>query len=203
MNDKMKLAEKLYDAVGGIDDHLVQEAGAPFRKRRSRTVLKAVLLAAIIQTLVIALLVGAISAAMFITDERKGDAAKDSGSDDAETLPGVISVTKASKENVDLTSGNCAVIIQYPDREECTVIAVTERRMNSLLEMYEREERAASDNSYDEVRIWLCDKNGFVISPHLKRSNGNVGYAELFDYSPEMSLSRELTQTLDRMTGRE
>lgn len=207
MNDKTKLAEKLYDAVGGIDDRLIQEADAPFRRKRSRTVLKVILIAAAVQILIVAMLVGTVVAAMSVglgnTNLPDGNNDGSHVGDEDTGVPGVISAASVAKDDIDLFSGDYSVIIQYDDLEECTVIKVTESKMNSLMYLYRTEESARPDSSYDGVKIWLCDRNGAVVSPHLKVSDGNVGYGELFDYSVEISLSHELTQAIDRMTGRD
>lgn len=49
------------------------------------------------------------------------------------------------------------------------------------------------------IRVWFCIDNGITISPELKASNGNLGYGDIFDYSPEIIPSTILIDRLDML----
>ena len=52
-----------------------------------------------------------------------------------------------------------------------------------------------------DYSVWICYGNGEIVSPQLKNSAGNIGYCELFEYSPEIEPSKEFVDLLDELVN--
>lgn len=95
-------------------------------------------------------------------------------------------------ESPDLFDGTPRLLWETADGVLCGV-----KLSNSELEHLNREQ-GKGDQIGDaaleaEIKVWISYGNGLVISPYLEDSPGNVGYGELFDYSPEIIPSSAVT----------
>ena len=200
-NKKIK-AELLFDAIGDIDDRLIQEAQAPFVKTApsKRYNLKAIIALAATLSIVIGML-GAFAVSKFIgnlIESTLNDKADEGESSqifesslsqtllDASDMP---SVSKCDADEIDFFDGNTSIIWKASEQNEYCVFTLTSasdvtRLKNELSKVKEDISPENTENTLCEV--WVTFGNGTVVSPYLKNSAGNVGYAELFEYSPEV-----------------
>lgn len=218
MRDTRRAAEYLFDEIGGIDDSYIaaaQSAG----KTKARMPFRAGLVAAaavlvMTVTLVIpmGLYVGGDKEASDdgIYDQAIGtkptyDGNQHGPADSAEdvanstqslyTLDGVLNVSQDSfyvGDTLDLFDGTPKLLWQASDGVLCGVnLSAAE------LEHLDRESGRGEQIGYTEleaeIQVWISYGNGIVISPYLEDSPGNVGYGELFDYSPEIIPSSAVT----------
>ncbi|MBQ8140216.1 MAG: hypothetical protein IJ038_00785 [Clostridia bacterium] len=211
MNDRMKKAEYLFDELGLIDDAIVAQA-AEYNKHSSvgvsrfrKTVIAAAAVMVFAMVFTGTLLIG------FLRDRL---APRDEGSDDgvsavySESLSDALYKAETSGiaeectlESVDLFDGTARIIWRREGGEYYAIsLAGAEKRARltrAVEAAYSNSESVSDGGSSDEVSVWISMGDGSVISPYLKKSDGNVGYGELFSYSPEIIPSSELTKLVD------
>ena len=111
---------------------------------------------------------------------------------DTETL-------KVSAEDVQLFGGAPSVIWKYSDEETYRVSPISRSEAERLSSLLERDKGQRIDRETTESRldgVWIATGDGRVISPYLERTDGNIGYGELFEYSPEYEPSEEFSEYL-------
>jgi hypothetical protein len=89
--------------------------------------------------------------------------------------------------------GGCGYVVwQYADSTElCVSRALSETELSRLTHSVGDGTSVGEQSPTLSCRVWLILGNGEVISPYLKESAGNRGYAELFDYDAELIPSEE------------
>ena len=208
--DKIKNAELLFDAIGCIDDRLIQEAQVPpaSAAQPKRTNFAAIIALAatlsltvmILSTILIAKVVGGI---------KKDSVPDDSGiSSDVETsasldhvlincAPDAVVVDDA--EDIDFFDGNAKIIWQIDGESSYRMVTLTSKYDASALKkrLEQADQSTPADTENTQCDIWITFGDGKVVSPHLKKSAGNIGYAELFDYSPEIVPDEHLTALIN------
>ncbi len=192
--NKREKAQRLYDAMGFIDDILVYEA-LTYKKQRSSFSLQR------LSVVLTALMLCVISVIVI----RSGTLNKDSDNEPNDgpdsfslTLEKVLSDAQgeyfAKAEDIDLFDGQSKFVIYDGERyKEIPISASAAKVMQSF---------SHSGSAYipDTVlRIWLCDGQGLVISPCLKLSQGNIGYNTLFDYAPEIEPSAAFSEYVNTL----
>ena len=180
----MSLGDILYDVIGGISDIYVTEAALPFKRRSGIVTVRRVLLIAATIALSFVMLFALI--ANLGKEDKKQDSAVTPASNSVVMPEGVEMRTKP-REEINLFSGSPLLIIRKHGQEDFTVITLKKYEYESLTNIggfADAEEGA--DLGYE---VWVCDGNGVVFSPCLKLSAGNLGYGEIFDYSPEVIIS--------------
>lgn len=208
-------AEKLFDAVGMIDDRLIAEAaelrGAvahPSTRKRSFLRRYAVSLTAL---LLVFMMIGGFVVANLSNfadhdslNEGKGNDMA-SNSETRQTLDFVLSNAMANEEaetlsfeEIDFFDGAVSLIwssSEGGDNEyrkltfgQGNIESDVKNCMSKSVEQIPPE--IADDTRY---MVWVSYGNGEVVSPYLKESAGNIGYATLFDYSPEVMPSDSFT----------
>lgn len=217
MRDTSRAAEYLFDEIGGIDDSYIAAAmsARPVRARRPSRIAVLAAAAVLVMAMVVALPM------RFVTD--KDDAAHegvhdadpnrgtttslstDPPAEDAEQKPDVIespfeldSLLSNTSDSFnmggepDLFDGTPRLLWQTADGVLCGV-----KLSASELDHLNREQgkgKQVGDAAMEaEVMVWISYGNGLVVSPYLEDSPGNVGYGELFDYSPEIIPSAAVT----------
>ena len=214
---KHRLADYLFDEIGGIDDRFVAEAEAPYQKKQSAFGVRRFAILAVSLSLALTATLG-----IFIGSRLLG-----SKGSDAEALPedagaiqtqnqasttvtdGFFKRLEAIKpqldgytvaaEDMDLLSPLPKLILQYDGEEDYRVHVLTEAEAETLLLELRRNSgtRHTPDaDSVTPVRIWLAPGDGTVLSPCLEQGDGNVSYGTLFDYEPELEPSQAFTDTL-------
>ena len=212
MRDTSRAAEYLFDEIGGIDDSYIAAAmsARPVRARRPSRIAVLAAAAVLVMAMVVALPMS------FVTDKDGADnvaeldelekpISTDPSADDAEQKPDVIespfeldSLLSNTPDSFnmggepDLFDGTPRLLWQTVDGVLCGVnLSAAE------LEHLNREQgkgKQVGDAAMEaEVMVWISYGNGLVVSPYLEDSPGNVGYGELFDYSPEIIPSAAVT----------
>ncbi len=201
---KINAAQRLFDAIGEIDDSIVKEAeNVYYRPKRSLPNIRFTRLAAT-AAVVLALCTGIIGG--FIIGGNRPDIKEDmSNSSDGDIatdlaknnlLKDVLfnavenhAAEVISLDAIDFFDGEISIIWKYEGQSEYYRLEFNQNTKDSVI----KNKLSASTKQIDEqtadslgLSVWISYGDGEVVSPYLKSSNGNVGYAELFDYSPEV-----------------
>ena len=198
---KRKSAERLFDSMGMIDDVLVAEASSyaiqsriehrAFVFRRFVAVAAAVLL----------LTVGMAGAWVISkTANSDGDVYEEDLNEQIGTPDKLKSTLQTAFSDgvalrvspdailsvIDFFNGRTMLIWQYEGEGDYYVVECDNTQ--SLKKEMSRggEQISREDSENVGYKIWVSYGNGEVVTPHLKENAGNVGYAELFEYSPEI-----------------
>ncbi len=203
---KMRSAEKLFDAIGMIDDRIIADAAevteyyskTPTRKR---TFLRryAVSLTAL---LLVFMMVGGFVVANLsnvIHPDSSNEAFRDNMEDNSETqktLDFVLSNATTNEktailslDEIDFFDGKVSLIWNYGGEDEYNKLTFEAKNADSEIKncMSKSVEQIPADSADATIcRVWVSYGNGEVVSPYLKHSAGNIGYATLLDYSREV-----------------
>ena len=213
--EKRICAERLFDAIGDMDDRFVLEAESPYVRRSGVRWFRAVLIGAASVALALSVTVGVFVVGMM----GKGQSGAKDDADDLQdniqesmeeslgstTLSARLSSVRAQtadsvarESDIDLFDGTPRVIWKYSDEELFRTKSISHdeyQRLTALMAKNKGERvDDPSDNSLEGV--WIASGDGLVISPCLEQTAGNVGYGEIFDYVPEYEPSAELTDSL-------
>ena len=211
-NEKTAFAEKLLDSIGLIDDRFIAEAQRPVRARSAAPKRFAILAVAATLTLCTVgsvLLIGRL--ATIDRDSHAGDVA-DTETEikheaDAEALTlgarldGVKESTvsyKVDREKIDLFDGSARIVWKYSDETEYRACELSSDEANKLISSLKssKGQRVDKTDTEDDVSLWIYYGDGRVISPYLELTEGNVGYGEIFDYTPEYEPSQEFSDII-------
>lgn len=212
MNVEMKKAEYLFDEIGLIDDHIIAEAMAtkgvsvkrsfPVRKFVTAVAAAAVMVTVMLGTLVIGSLRG----------NEDGASSVGTSNQEAQTPNLTLSETLLMAEeseasssytsalDIDLFDGQKKIVWQSADGGEYYSLGVVGSSESARLEKALERTYVRSENITSEttgVKLWICYGDGTVISPYIKAGNGNVGYGELFNYSPEIIPSDNFKELIE------
>ena len=224
MRDTRRAAEYLFDEIGGIDDSYIAAAQSARAARIRRPSRIAVLAAAavLVMAMVVALPMS------FVTGDMTDDAAPDTviGGDQANADgPSHAPSDKEEKPNstqspfeLDSVLSNApdSFYMDDPALFDCTPRLLWQTADGVLyaadlsaaeLEYLQREQGNGDqigDTAMEaEIMVWISYGNGLVVSPYLEDSPGNVGYGELFDYSPEIIPSAAVTGRIRTIIARQ
>ena len=210
--DRKARAERLSDAIGGIDDRYLDEAmhwaGSSLSvRRRPRAHLLLPAAAALV-------LVLALAGTAVLTMQRKDDTPSNSAPGQSAGSHGQAALDSLL---LSCTGSNAftPVGVSGPDFFDGTVRLVVENRqtgerfvsrpLTDTEQRLLRAEFAVSGTPVDagepepDCLVWVLLGDGTVVSPCLNPSAGNVGAAVLFDYSPERLPSDIFTDLLTGM----
>lgn len=220
---RYRCAQRLFDEIGLIDDRFIAEAATPYRPARRSAFLKKFIVIALSLTVAATLLLGSLAIGMVAIGGIIGGMGSKSDSDNGyaedggATLPetsysengytlsarldGLREETEALKvapTDVDLFGGSPMVIWKYRNEDGYRVKSVSQSQVNSLSAALKADggERIDGDAEGSLEGIWITLGDGRVMSPCLENTEGNVGYGEIFDYSPEYEPSEEFTDRL-------
>ena len=106
-----------------------------------------------------------------------------------------------------LFDGDTKLIWKYEDEEDYRICPVSsrysqrlERALAKKQDFVKITEPDVSDSDGIEG-VWVCFGDGYVFSPYLENSNGNVGYGTLFDYERELEPSEAFAQLIERIVS--
>ena len=219
MNEqRSKSAERLYDAIGGIDDKLIHDAATPkkareYAKARSRHRITQVAVACLF-----CLVVTVIVRLPVIHNDTKEptdttpDTHSNSLHDKTESyttlesmLEGASSshqIEQVKLEDIDLLDKTAKLIWLYEGEDEYNVTIISKKSALDTIkaQLDHPATQLSRENSESvEVKVWLSYGDGTVVSPYLKHTRGNTGYGTLFDYSAEVEPSEKLTSTIHKL----
>lgn len=209
--DKLRSAERLFDAFGMIDDRIVFEAQeaytTPSRKSSSVSLRKYTVSATIAMVLVISMIGGfVISNISDYLSKNDVDGAETVGTTEigseqqmdmmllAAAQVGVVESTPI--EEIDFFDGEVSLIWSCEgDGNYYKLIFETNDAEFKIKNQMSAPKKEITDASTDllNCKVWISYGNGEVVSPYLKESSGNIGYSTLFDYSPEVIPSESFT----------
>lgn len=204
MSEVMRKAEYLFDEIGLIDDSLVAAAMQESHSKQRTLSLRRVTVAAVAAAMVFTASVGLTLSALIKKSDNNDGAPTHDGMVDSITLAhalaraesgGAQSFTEA--QSIDLFDGKTKIIWENAERYYVLDVASGSDRQSlskALDATYSASQNIGSD---DGVRVWISYGDGSVVSPYLRKSAGNVGYGELFDYSPEIVPSDDLARLVD------
>ena len=207
--DKTRAAELLFDAIGNIDDRLIQEAQtAPERKpasnRRSFTAIIALaatltLLLGVFTATLIAKIVGIREDLMPDSDDISSDVETSASLDHVLINCTPDATVIESAEDIDFFDGNTKIVWQVKGESNYKMVTLTSKYDATTLQkkLAQANESTPADTENTQCYLWISFGDGRVVSPHLKNSAGNIGYAELFEYSPEIELDDDLTKLVN------
>lgn len=204
---------RLYDEIGGVDERYLQEA-ATYRARRKAPTWRVALIAAVL-TLVGALLLGtlAMSVGIAIVGGILHDALNQAPEAPEQNEEVPVNYTIASMEQtlaheqeymqptdadgIELFDGSAQLIWTDSESGEYYRVRLSHSELGNLLYLMQKNPKDISvDSEQPAYQIWICFGDGTVVSPYLKANAGNAGHGQLFDYDPELELSRELIKLI-------
>lgn len=203
MDKKEKATYLLYE-LNNIDDRFLEDAlHYPAAKRRGkRSGLIALVCAALIAAMILLPLGGIAGLTAFIVglgvqkgEEPKPDAPQQGGA--AEDLSEVFT----SPDMKLFFRDTPTLIWQEEGEEEYHALPLTTEEFYHIERLSASSVKIGEESADSEKKIWICDGKGFVKTPYLEDTPGNLYYATLFDYDPEMILSDELEDYLENLTS--
>ena len=196
--NKPKIAY-LFRELGEVDDALLQEA---ISYRPQRASIPRVLMVAACLAMSFLLCFGAVMIALRVNNGRNDNT--DPPTEDvigsAATLDQLLLAqadvahytTLQTPDEADFFGGRGYVVWQYADSDElCVSRALTDAELSRLTRTVGSGTAVGEQSPTLSCRVWVILGNGEVLSPYLKESAGNRGYAELFDYDAELMPSKE------------
>ncbi len=211
---KDRVNEVLFDAVGKIDDRLIQEAQSPDRAIASMRAKRRFLQSGAIAACIALALTGG---GMFYAITNKPHTEPSDGTpsvsapsytqaEESQTLFEMLSDTQGSKlvstkspDTLDFYDGNMSLIWRERGADSVQVMKVSEKNQAAIskgIESAGAVSLTAEQAEAQEYEIWVCMGDGRVLSPQLKYSNGNIGHAELFEYLAEQEPSEQFTKAV-------
>ena len=205
--DKLRSAERLFDAFGMIDDRIVFEAQEAYMapsRNSSLSFRKYVVSAMVAMVLVVSMIGGFLISNL--TKKNDVDLNENVGTTDigsehqmdmlllSAAQNGVVESTPI--EEIDFFDGNVSLIWSCEgDSNYYKLIFDTNDAEIKIKNQMSAPKNEITDTSADSLscKVWISYGNGEVVSPYLKASNGNIGYSTLFDYSPEVLPSEAFT----------
>ena len=219
-----KRAERLFDAIGGIDDMLIQNAMSPARARehisqRRRTRFSLVAAACVCCIITVTLLsIPNLGTQPSTNAPVDSDSIASVGSQQSpegngsmlEDVPHSLEyalsqghssqrVLRLSGEEIDLHDNSPKLIWQIDGEEYYNVAPISKAStLDSITTQLDRPlaDLSAEESEQISVKAWIAYGDGRVDSPYLKHTAGNTGYGVLFDYCAEVEPSSELTDTI-------
>lgn len=209
---KDERTQKLLDAFNQIDDKLIADAQTPsrvlaFKKAKQRFMQSAVAVACVFAVVISGAIHNAVS-----NDVKTQDSTQDTyqnvqkpSADNPTTLESALTsphsskkVKKVSKEQIDLFESP-SVIWRVNGEQEYNVVKVSSGSSKALRGSMTLTSTALTPEEADaiSVQVWVALGDGRVVSPYLKASAGNVGFAELFEYTPEIEPNEEFTSLIN------
>ncbi len=208
-------AERLFDEIGLIDDRFITEAASPYAPKKS-VGLRRFLVAAMSVTLTLCVCVGLFAIGKLGQNKSDSATAPENGnvdhnypSDSGETLSTLsgrldtlradTEELKVSAEDIQLFGGAPSVIWKYSDEETYRVCQISQSEAERLGHLLEENKGQRTDGEATKGKldgVWIATGDGRVISPYLEQTDGNTGYGEIFEYSPEYEPSEEFSRYL-------
>ena len=207
---KLNKAEHLFDAIGEIDPMLVAEAATPPEKAKPR--LRFDKAAKLIASFALSVIVIVGASTVFFDDNHGADELEpmEDGNESIveSSLESVImsaqsysNVKTVSEESITFFDGRMKIIWRYEGDDNYRVVRVPTSKEKELLEAIENLKNSEKTTKSGDMpcAIWICYEDGRVITPYLENTDGNVGYAKLFEYSPEIEPSSAFTDLINEL----
>ena len=190
--EKQNKADRLYRAVGGIDDRYLAEAleCAPKAQKKGK-VLRMRTVITLVAAVLCLVIVGAVIAGR-ITEKKAYDKLT--------ALEKAFPREEKAGEfagSVNLHGGSSLLVWKYAGSDQTYSRRISSSQFTKLQNCQKNAERVG-ESSDETVRVWLCDAGGNVTTPFLLDSQGNVS-DELFEYEPELVVTEETVTFLQEL----
>ena len=194
---KEEKALRLYESIGDID-HGMATAALNYKSSRSVSPLKLAFIIAACFALTVMFVIGGAKIADGLLDlnETPGMA---EGVYKLDSMLGeeADQVLIKAESDIDFFSGEVELI--WSDGENYYVKPLGKKNeVTPVLNEIGKGEEIDVDQSF-EYKVWISYGDGRVVSPYLKDTDGNVGYASLFDYSPEIVPSEDFVDSVNEL----
>ena len=194
---KEEKALRLYESIGDID-HGMATAALNYKSSRSVSPLKLAFIIAACFALAVMFVIGGAKIADGLLDLNETPGMAD-GVYKLDSMLGeeADQVLIKAESDIDFFSGEVELI--WSDGENYYVKPLGKKNeVNSVLNEIGKGEEIDVDQSF-EYKVWISYGDGRVVSPYLKDTDGNVGYASLFDYSPEIVPSEDFVDSVNEL----
>lgn len=203
MDKKEKATYLLYE-LNNVDDRLLEDALLyPAVKRRGkRSRLIALVCAALIAAMILLPMGGVAGLTAFIVrlGGHKGEAPKPDTPQQGGAAEDLSEVFTSPDREL-FFRDTPTLVWQEEGKEEYHALPLTTEEFYRIERLSASSIKLGEESADSEKRIWICDGKGFVKTPYLEDTPGNLYYATLFDYDPEMILSEELEDYLENLTS--
>ena len=194
---KEEKALRLYESIGDID-HGMATAALNYKSSRSVSPLKLAFIIAACFALTVMFVIGGAKIADGLLDLNETPGMAD-GVYKLDSMLGeeADQVLIKAESDIDFFSGEVELI--WSDGENYYVKPLGKKNeVNPVLNEIGKGEEIDVDQSF-EYKVWISYGDGRVVSPYLKDTDGNVGYASLFDYSPEIVPSEDFVDSVNEL----
>lgn len=220
-----KRAERLFDAIGGIDDRLIQDAMSPKKardfiasRRRMRISITAV---ACLFCLVIGALIRLPDLGGKINtdspdrgDEQSNTSVQTQPTPDKNPAPNAphrsleqvlnlsstsAKVTYLSADKLELRDSRSKLIWQFEGDDGYNVVNIdSQSKLDTITAQLDSPAFRLNAESSEKlsVKLWIAYGDGRIVSPYLVHAPGNTGIGALFDYNAEVEPSAKLTEAI-------
>lgn len=212
---KDERTQKLLDAFNQIDDRLIADAQTPdrvlaYKKAKLRFMRSAVAAACVFAVVISGALHNTLSNDVKVQDSTQdtNQSVQAPSADKPTTLESTLAslhssnkVEKVSKDQIDFFESP-SVIWRVNGEQEYNLVKVSSSSSKALhggMILTPTAPLTPDEADAISVQVWVALGDGKVISPYLKASAGNVGYAELFEYTPEIEPNKEFTSLINDM----
>ena len=206
---KIRSAEILFDAIGMIDDRIIAEAQVPYRAPKSKNAFK-FLIAFSCVFAVIALSLGSFMIADLtdkffpLNEEDHLPPATNYGSFEQllNSAASNSAATQLESKEINFFDGDTKLIWRFENESKYNVITVSsDSQIKQIRAAIKNNSYKISPEAADSVecQVWIAYGNGTVVSPYLADSAGNIGYAELFEYSPEVEPNEDFVKVIEEI----
>ncbi len=207
MSLKNEKAEKLFEAMDGIEDMYLYEAMNYEKKKTSLIDTFSIRRrnAAFVLSLVLVIAVSVVLLRGFGGNIMSPEDGMDNVTDNDATwdvinfedvLASADGRYYATEEEIDLIDGQVKFIYTDGDGYKTVSANTTAKDIENRFSLVEFGE---GESYTGNVKVWISYGDGRVVSPYLKASAGNVGYNTLFDYDPEGVPSNAFSEFVSRM----
>ena len=107
-----------------------------------------------------------------------------------------------------LFDGDTKLIWKYEDEEDYRICTVARKYSKSLEHALAKKEDFVkiTESDVNESNglegVWICFGDGYVFSPYLETSNGNIGYGDIFEYERELEPSAEFAKLIESIISK-
>jgi len=210
--NKQNKAERLFDVIGEIDPLLIADAETP--PKRATSQVRFGRGAKLVASLALSLIVIVGASTLFFDKEADGEEL-DPTEDNCQnvqitenSLESVIMsaqydshIKTVSEEEITFFGSRMKIIWCYEGDANYRVVSVPTSKEQDLLRAIENLKNSEKTTKAGEMpcAVWICYEDGRVITPYLESSAGNVGYAELFEYSPEIEPNSAFAELINEL----
>lgn len=201
---------RLYEEIGGVSERYLQQA-ATYRARRRTPVWRSLLIAAAL-ILTVAMVLGTLAMSLGIAligwllngTPDPGPGVDTPAISELAEMESTLAERQAHiqplrADEIGYFDGYYTLIWSEYGSDEYYSVRISHEEMGHMLYLMQQTRTEFTEESEQPgMQIWLCMRDGLVISPYLKNSAGNTGHGEVFNYDPELELSDELAEFIAR-----